>query len=484
MTQLALCDDPSRDAAAGRDTSCGDPRDASRLAAAGPDASRSPGTGEASIRTGATRRVCAWCNSPIPAAARRDAVCCSVRCRQARHRFNRAVGHAARVAGGRALRLAYADPPYPGKAWLYRGHPDYAGEVDHAALIGRLVLEYDGWALSTSAAALPAVLALCPPGVRVAAWHRGERPTPSRWPLNAWEPVIYRGGRPADPSRADVVETRRVDSLVCGVSPLTTLPGRVTGTKPAAFCRWVFGLLGAAPGDTLDDLFPGSGAVTRAWAAYTADTSRSDTVQTRRAVTPADPSRAARAGHVASVADEREHVARIRARRVRRGPARRVVPDVGHGGDRMSLHLVPVTFADACGFIAMWHRHHAPPRGMKFTVGVASDAGVLVGVAVAGRPVARQLDDGATLEVTRVATNGTPHACSMLYAACWRAAKALGYRRLVTYTQQGETGASLRAAGWHVIAARRARPGWNRPSRPRCDRGTEGIPRTLWEAAP
>ena len=154
--------------------------------------------------------------------------------------------------------------------------------MDHAALIRRLGLEYDGWALSTSAAALPAVLALCPPGVRVAAWHRGERPTSSRWPLNAWEPVIYSGGRPADPSRPDALQSRRVDSLVCGVSPLTTLPSRVTGTKPAAFCRWVFDLLGAENGDTLDDLFPGSGAVTRAWLAYTADPSRADTVGTRR----------------------------------------------------------------------------------------------------------------------------------------------------------------------------------------------------------
>ena len=117
-----------------------------------------------------------------------------VRCRQARHRFLRAAGQAGPVAGGRPLRLAYADPPYPGKAWLYRGHPDYAGEVDHAALIRRLA-GYDGWALSTSAEALPGVLALCPPGVRVAAWHRGERPTASRWPLHAWEPVIYAGGR-------------------------------------------------------------------------------------------------------------------------------------------------------------------------------------------------------------------------------------------------------------------------------------------------
>jgi hypothetical protein len=186
-----------------------------------------------------------------------------VRCRQARHRFGRAVGRAA-VAGGRPLRLAYADPPYPGKAWLYRGHPDYAGEVDHAALIRRLST-YDGWALSTSARALPAVLALCPPGVRVAAWHRGERPTRSWWPLNAWEPVIVHGGRPVDPS---AIATRRVDSLVHGTAPMTTLAGRVIGTKPAAFCRWMFDLLGAAPGDTLDDLFPGSGAVTRAWDAF------------------------------------------------------------------------------------------------------------------------------------------------------------------------------------------------------------------------
>jgi len=185
-----------------------------------------------------------------------------VRCRQARHRFLRAVGYAEAVAPGRPLRLAYADPPYPGKARLYRDHPDYGGEVDHAALIQRLAA-YDGWALSTSAQALPAVLAVCPAGVRVAAWHRGERLTRSRWPLHAWEPVIYYGGRQL------VTGQRRVDSLVCGVGPLDTLPGRVIGAKPAAVCRWIFTLLGACPGDSLDDLFPGSGAVSRAWAAYT-----------------------------------------------------------------------------------------------------------------------------------------------------------------------------------------------------------------------
>ena len=130
------------------------------------------------------------------------------------------------------------------------------------ALIARLA-GYDGWALSTFAEALPAVLALCPPGVRVAAWHRGERPTRSRWPLHAWEPVIYSGGRRL------MGGARRADSTVCGVAPLDTLPGRVIGAKPAAVCRWIFTLLGAAPGDTLDDLFPGSGAVGRAWAAFT-----------------------------------------------------------------------------------------------------------------------------------------------------------------------------------------------------------------------
>ncbi len=149
----------------------------------------------------------------------------------------------------------------------------------------------------------------------------------------------------------------------------------------------------------------------------------------------------------------------------------------------MSLHLVPVSFRDARAFVAMWHRHHAPPRGMKFAVGAADETGVLVGVAITGRPVARHLDDGLTLEVTRVATDSTRNACSLLYAASWRAARALGYRRLITYTQHGEPGASLRAAGWRIIAERPPHPGWDRPSRPRQPCGTEGIPRTLWEAA-
>ena len=197
------------------------------------------------------QRTCAWCEGPIPAQARRDAVCCSVRCRQARHRFLRAVRYAESVAPGRPLRLAYADPPYPGNAYLYRDHPDYAGEVDHAELIRRLELEYDGWALSTSAGALPMVLALCPPGVRVAAWHKGPRVTRSRYPVSAWEPVLYHGGRQLpgqpDPSLADADDAScqaRADSIVYGVTPISTRPGHIIGAKPAAVCRWIFHLAG------------------------------------------------------------------------------------------------------------------------------------------------------------------------------------------------------------------------------------------------
>jgi hypothetical protein len=92
-------------------------------------------------------------------------------------------------------------------------------------------------------------------------------------------------------------------------------------------------------------------------------------------------------------------------------------------------------------------------------------------------------DDGQTVEVTRLATDGAHNACSMLYAAAWRAAKALGYTRLITYTQSGESGASLRAAGWRVVAQRPPHKGWWRPSRRRVDSAPTGIQRTLWEAA-
>ena len=152
----------------------------------------------------------------------------------------------------------------------------------------------------------------------------------------------------------------------------------------------------------------------------------------------------------------------------------------------MRLRIVPVTFRQAQAFIAAYHRHHKPPRGMKFCIGVDAD-GQLAGVATVGRPVARVYDDGYTLEVNRTCTDGTPNVNSMLYGAAWRAAKALGYRRLITYTQAGESGASLRAAGYRVIAEREARDNWASSSvtlrHLRDADGPGGIQRSLWEAS-
>lgn len=299
-------------------------------------------------------RVCAWCTGPLRPGARRDMVTCSKRCRQARARFLRAVGQAEAIATGPGCRLAYADPPYPGRAGYYVNHPDYAGEVDHTQLVDQL-MTYDGWALSTAADALPAVLEVCPADVQVAAWHRGHRPHKNAaGPLSAWEPVIYRrprrradeaaiadveavalrdastgsqrdtsGSSTRDTSARDLRDTsvqvlrdssprglrdtstpathdvshaaardtsapgRRdgsqelhedvvddvaapiTDSLIYPARPRATDPGRVIGAKPAVFARWIFDLLGATPADTLDDLFPGSGGIARAWAAYT-----------------------------------------------------------------------------------------------------------------------------------------------------------------------------------------------------------------------
>lgn len=115
------------------------------------------------------------------------------------------------------------------------------------------------------------------------------------------------------------------------------------------------------------------------------------------------------------------------------------------------LKIVPLSLAEANEFVRRFHRHHKPVPGCKFCCGVADENGEIHGVAIVGRPVARFLDDGWTLEVNRTCTDGTRNANSMLYGACWRAAKAMGYRRLITYTLPEESGASLRAAGWKCI---------------------------------
>ncbi len=144
------------------------------------------------------------------------------------------------------------------------------------------------------------------------------------------------------------------------------------------------------------------------------------------------------------------------------------------------LTLTPITLREACAFIEAHHRHHKAPRGCRFALAVASD-GVVRGVATVGRPVARMLDDGWTVEVNRCCTDGARNACSMLYAAAWRAARAMGYRKLITYTLPEEGGASLRAAGWREIG-KAGGGSWNKPSRPRVDTAPMQA-KLLWEAA-
>lgn len=113
-----------------------------------------------------------------------------------------------------------------------------------------------------------------------------------------------------------------------------------------------------------------------------------------------------------------------------------------------ALEIRPCDFQTAKEFVQMNHRHNKPPIGHKFSI-ACYDGDRLCGVAMVGRPVGRYFDNGLTLEVNRCCTDGTRNACSILYASAWRAAKALGYKRLVTYTRESEPGASLRAAGFH-----------------------------------
>ena len=145
------------------------------------------------------------------------------------------------------------------------------------------------------------------------------------------------------------------------------------------------------------------------------------------------------------------------------------------------LHLVPMSLAQANEHVAAWHRHNRPVPGAKFCIGAADAEGILRAVAIVGRPVARAFDDGQTLEVNRVATDGTRNANSMLYGACSRAGFALGYTRIITYTRTDESGSSLKAAGWKVIAERPARVGWSIASRPRDNALYDSVPRQLWE---
>lgn len=144
------------------------------------------------------------------------------------------------------------------------------------------------------------------------------------------------------------------------------------------------------------------------------------------------------------------------------------------------MRIIPCTLKDANEFVSTYHRHHGRVVGYRFAVACAVED-VIVGVSIVSRPVARMSDDGLTAEVTRLATDGTKNACSMLYAASWRAARAMGYRRMITYTLEDEPGTSLRAAGWRLIGEAGG-GSWSRPSRPREDsHPLQG--KLRWEAA-
>lgn len=163
------------------------------------------------------------------------------------------------------MRFAYADPPYPGQSAKHYGdHPDYAGEVDHAELIERMERDYDGWLLHTSAPGLWDVLPLCPrpPAVRIYAWIKPFAAFKRNVsPAYAWEPVIVKPLRKAEPNRSDI-------TMRDWFSEPITLKRGLTGAKPERVCRWLFEACGLHPDDELDDLYPGTGSVSRAWEAW------------------------------------------------------------------------------------------------------------------------------------------------------------------------------------------------------------------------
>ncbi len=220
------------------------------------DTSASPGAArDGSPGDDGDARRCAWCRGPLPATARPDAQFCAKACRQSAWRARRVQ---LLEQPGESLIVAYADPPYPGTARrYYRNEPTYRGEVDHARLLS-LLEHFDGWALSTSRKALRALLALCPPEVHVAPWVKPIGVSGrTRGPHNAWEPVIYKPARLVRPGVRDWLSAKPARH-----------GGDLHGRKPEAYVRWVFALLGMAPGDRLVDLFPGTRIFSKVWAQF------------------------------------------------------------------------------------------------------------------------------------------------------------------------------------------------------------------------
>lgn len=143
------------------------------------------------------------------------------------------------------------------------------------------------------------------------------------------------------------------------------------------------------------------------------------------------------------------------------------------------LLIVPITWREGNDFVVKTHRHHGTVAGCKFAIGLYDDE-TLRGVALCGRPVARMLDDGLTLEVNRVATDGVKNGCSMLYGACRRIAREMGYCKIITYTLASEPGTSLKASGWKFCGPAGG-GSWSVPSRPRKDKHPVE-PKSKWES--
>jgi hypothetical protein len=183
-----------------------------------------------------------------------QSIFCGQQCRQAAWRIRKRLK--IDEENKRPMRMAYCDPPFPGKAFMYKGEQSYKGEVDHVNLIARLNRDYDGWALSTGAYALREVLPLCPAETRVCAWVKPIGASGQTFGIhNTWEPLLVVPGRELRGGKRDWLAAQPARR-----------GGTLIGRKPEAFCCWMFQLLGMLPGDTLDDLFPGSGIVGRAWA--------------------------------------------------------------------------------------------------------------------------------------------------------------------------------------------------------------------------
>lgn len=200
-------------------------------------------------------RKCVWCRRGLEDTDPRSKHCKGQKCRQSAYRLRKRVELVQR--NDRPMRFAYADPPYPGRAAkYYSDQPSFAGEVDHAALIASLEASgYDGWALSTAADALRDILPLCPPGARVCPWVKpGSAPKSTNGIHNMWEPLIVVGGRQEAPGKCDWIRAQPA-----------RFGGELPGRKPIAFIAFLWRMLGAKPGDTLDDKFPGTGIVGRAW---------------------------------------------------------------------------------------------------------------------------------------------------------------------------------------------------------------------------